>query len=558
MRSDLVKEYCKPVRILEKSENVTGENALCVNENAQLYGVERSYMTCRGKGYILLDFGKELCGGIRILSVYKDGQPHLLRVRLRFGESVGEACARLGEKGACCDHSVRDMQVIVPCTSDQEYGNTGFRFVRIDFLDDAEYRLVNVYAAFTHRDLSYQGSFFCDDDTVNRIYDTARYTLFLNMQQGLWDGIKRDRQVWIGDMQPEVLGITDVFGADKCVTEAIDASIAKNPLPCWFGNIPTYSFWLLQILCDYYAKTGDASLFLRHTAYVEGILAQLDACVTESGKIEYARAGIAARDGYFLDWPTLGTPDAAVGNRYLFLYVLQNVKNLYAALGRKEHPLLRSLSLRLEKETAANLRAKQVVALGFLAGRISAKETAANLTAGGARGMSAFMSYFILQAAAQSAGTVNALNMMREYYGGMLSRGATSFWEDFDVEWLHGSGRIDERTPAGKKDLHGDFGGYCYKGYRHSLCHGWSCGPVPFLTEWVLGVRVAAAGCEKLCIAPHLGDLQYCGGTFPTPRGVVTVRHERHGNEVHTEYTAPNGIEIVLPKDGFSITENGT
>ena len=37
--------------------------------------------------------------------------------------------------------------------------------------------------------------------------------------------------------------------------------------------------------------------------------------------------------------------------------------------------------------------------------------------------------------------------------------------------------RIDELVPPGKKDLHGDFGAYCYVGFRHSLCHGWASGP---------------------------------------------------------------------------------
>ena len=116
------------------------------------------------------------------------------------------------------------------------------------------------------------------------------------------------------------------------------------------------------------------------------------------------------------------------------------------------------------------------------------------------------MAYYILKADA-AAGGRNMLSIIKEYYGGMLSRGATTFWEDFDVEWLTGSGRIDEFTPKGKKDLHGDFGQFCYKGFRHSLCHGWSCGPLSFLFEDVLGVKVLDAGCETIMIKPNLGNL---------------------------------------------------
>jgi alpha-L-rhamnosidase len=37
-------------------------------------------------------------------------------------------------------------------------------------------------------------------------------TVHLCMQDYLWDGIKRDRLVWIGDMHPEVSTINAVFG----------------------------------------------------------------------------------------------------------------------------------------------------------------------------------------------------------------------------------------------------------------------------------------------------------------------------------------------------------
>jgi hypothetical protein len=65
----------------------------------------------------------------------------------------------------------------------------------------------------------------------------------------------------------------------------------------------------------------------------------------------------------------------------------------------------------------------------------------------------------------------------------MLDVGATSFWEDFDIEWTRGSSRIDEPPREGEKDIHGDYGAFCYVGFRHSLCHGWSAGVIGFMKE---------------------------------------------------------------------------
>ena len=55
--------------------------------------------------------------------------------------------------------------------------------------------------------------------------------------------------------------------------------------------------------------------------------------------------------------------------------------------------------------------------------------------------------------------------------------------EDFNLDWVNGSCRIDELPKDGEKDIHGDYGDYCYKGFRHSLCHGWSAGVLQFIKE---------------------------------------------------------------------------
>ncbi len=77
--------------------------------------------------------------------------------------------------------------------------------------------------------------------------------------------------------------------------------------------------------------------------------------------------------------------------------------------------------------------------------------------------------------------------------------GATTFWEDFDVLDVANSGQIDELIPPTNFDIHGDFGGYCYVGYRHNLCHGWASGSTPWLSQHVLGIQ-AMEGSEKVRI----------------------------------------------------------
>lgn len=546
MISELIKEYINPVRIIANSDNVKNAECLLTNKNTQVYLKEKEYLSCEGKGYIILDFGKELHGGARILSFFREGQKTLLRARLRFGESVGETCVELGEKNATNDHSVRDMPIYIPDLSDQEWGKTGFRFLRIDFLDEnKEYRLTNVYAASTYRNDKYIGEFCCSDERVNKIYETAKYTLFVNMQENLWEGIKRDRLVWIGDMQPEVLAITDLFGGHPLAEKAIEESVEKNPLPCWFGNIPTYSAWLMQIVSDYYMKTGNAAFFKKYVPYIGGVLKQLDGVVEENGNIDYSRIHVDARNGFFLDWPSNGTSDAKEGNRAVFIVALRSYMHACKQANITPDPLCEKVLNKLKSACEENVDLKQIVALSYLAGRIDIKTAAEKLSKGGAKGLSTFMSYFILKALAECSGEETALNIMKDYYGGMLDRGATSFWEDFNIEWLDGSGRIDEFTPDGLKDLHGDHGAFCYKGFRHSLCHGWSCGPVQFLVENTLGIDVLSAGCKKIEINPKLGNLAFANGKFPTPYGVVSVEAKQENGNTVAVISAPKEIEVI-------------
>jgi hypothetical protein len=168
------------------------------------------------------------------------------------------------------------------------------------------------------------------------------------------------------------------------------------------------------------------------------------------------------------------------------------------------------------------------------------------MAVGGAERISTFYGYFVLQARAKAGDYQGCLDCIRNFWGKMLDLGATTFWEDFNLDWTVNAAGIDELVPPGKKDIHGDFGNYCYKGFRHSLCHGWASGPTAWLSEHVLGVKIVEPGCKAIQISPHLGDLQWVEGTFPTPQGIVKVRHEKQPDgSVRSTVDVPPGVRIV-------------
>ena len=86
---------------------------------------------------------------------------------------------------------------------------------------------------------------------------------------------------------------------------------------------------------------------------------------------------------------------------------------------------------------------KQSAALIALAGIVLADEKANEevLSVGGPHGFSTFYGYYMLQAQAEAGDYAGAIRNMKDYWGGLLDRGATTFWEDFDVDWLKNAAR---------------------------------------------------------------------------------------------------------------------
>ena len=190
---------------------------------------------------------------------------------------------------------------------------------------------------------------------------------------------------------------------------------------------------------------------------------------------------------------------------------------------------------------------KQAAALMSIAGLMK-PEQACNevISVGGAKDFSTFYGYYMLQALAQAGEYQQALDIIRQYWGGMLDLGATTFWEDFNLDWTHNAARLDDFVPKGKDDIHGDFGDYCYPSFRHSFCHGWASGPTPWMTQHILGVEIVDAGCKTLRITPHLGDLEWAEGTFPTPLGIVYIKHVKGADgKIVSTVKAPDGIKVI-------------
>ena len=489
---------------------------------------------------LILDFGREIQGGIEIVTTISNKNP-VGHVRIRLGESVSETMSEVGTEGATNDHAMRDFVVSLPWLGRLEVGNSGFRFVRIDLVDpDTKIEIKEISATFIYRDIPYLGSFTCNDERLNQIWMTGAYTVHLNMQDYLWDGVKRDRLVWVGDMHPEVMTINSVFGNNEVVPKSLDLARDLTPLPNWMNGISSYSMWWVLIQRDWYYYQGNQEYLKQQKEYLVALLHQLSTKIDVNGKE-------ILDGGRFLDWLSSENKEAIhAGLQSMMVMTFQAGVELCRILGDQEtERLCRTSVEKLKKHVPEMAGSKQAAALLSLSGLVSPEKSNTEVLAkDGVLKMSTFYGYYMLKARAQAGDYQGAIDNIREYWGSMLDLGATTFWEDFDIDWMKNAARIDEVVPEGKVDVHSSYGGYCYKQFRHSFCHGWASGPTSWLTQYVLGVNVLESGCKKLKIEPHLGDLQWVRGTFPTPYGVVKIEHHKLADgTVKTTVDAPKEVK---------------
>jgi hypothetical protein len=159
-----------------------------------------------------------------------------------------------------------------------------------------------------------------------------------------------------------------------------------------------------------------------------------------------------------------------------------------------------------------------------------------------------YYNYYVIAAMAKMGHRAEALDWIRQYWGGMIDQGATSFWEGYDPSWY-------------KQDFHASLQADATSGYQASLAHGWSSGVTPWIMEQILGIQPRGAGFSEVDIRPDLLGLEWAQGGEPTPRGMLKV-DIRKDNGFKTTIDLPAGtvarVSLPVSAPGGAISVNGT
>ncbi len=117
-----------------------------------------------------------------------------------------------------------------------------------------------------------------------------------------------------------------------------------------------------------------------------------------------------------------------------------------------------------------------------------------------------YMKFYELAALCEIGEKEKAIGFVKDYWGGMLSLGATTIWEAYD--------------PTQSGDEHYEMYG---RPFGKSLCHAWGANPVYLFGKYLLGVKPTSPGYKTWLSEPSLAGLEWINGKVPTPGGIIEI-----------------------------------
>ena len=473
--------------------------------------------TEKGTNSMLVDFGKETFGFIKLHGLKGKG-----KLSVYYGESKEEALST-----EHCETLDRLDVDSLAATEQTMQLSKAFRFVNVQY--DAGVSLDAVSMLYEYADVPERGIFTCNDEEINRIYDVSKYTFELNTREFFIDGIKRDRWIWSGDAYQSYLMNYYLYFDNETVKRTTYALRGKDPVTGHINTIMDYTFFWFLGIYDYYLYTGDKHFIAQNYDRMKTLMDYVLARRNKDGLMEWMSG-----DWIFIDWAAgLSKKGEVSFEQLLFARSLETMALCASIADDKDAALqYNELAVDMRKKLFDIYWNEEKQALAH--SRVDCKQTE-NLTRY-ANMFGIFFNYFTeaqeqqvkksvllndniqkittpymrfyeLEALCAMGEQDYVLKEMKDYWGGMLKLGATSFWEEYDPS----------KQGAEHYAMYG-------REFGKSLCHAWGASPVYLLGKYYLGVKPTSAGYATYVVAPSLGGLQWMEGKVPTPDGDIALR----------------------------------
>ncbi|MBL7968325.1 MAG: hypothetical protein JNK09_15080 [Prolixibacteraceae bacterium] len=465
----------------------------------------------------LYDFGKETFGFVQFQDLKGKGI-----LNIYYGESPEEALST--------DHCETLDRIPVDQSSAQDFtvvGSKAFRYVYVE--DEANLSYSSLSMLYEYLPLDYKGSFRCNDEQLNKIWEVGAYTLHLTTREFFIDGIKRDRWVWSGDAYQSYLMNYYLFFDSPSVSRTTFVLRGKDPVTSHINTIMDYTFYWFMGVYDYYQYTGNKQLIEQLYPRMKSLM---DYCLSRRNS-DGMMQGLAG-DWVFIDWADFKMSKAGEVSfeQLLFCRSLETMAlcaNLMNDLenSAKYSKLASDLKSKIfnvfwssqynafvhnrengELSTQVTPFTNMFAVLFNYLDPDKTKAVKDNvlLNPNALKITTPYMRFYELEALCALGEQKHVLKEIREYWGGMINLGATTFWEKYNPQ---------EKNP----ELLGMYG----RPFGKSLCHAWGASPIYLLGKYYLGVKPTSPGYQTYLVESCLGDLKWMEGDVPTPNGKVHV-----------------------------------
>lgn len=493
-----VEDYAKPPVSAGYSRYFTDEkqDPSCWNYSESVYlpvNVEEY------GGGVLYEFETELTAVLEIIC--KDNYRPL---RVYCGESREEALDR--------EHCYYSW------TPNQQTGRCPRCAVRYAYIPDCHKADIEVKAIHQYVDIPVRARFSNSDELIDRIWSVATHTFRLCSGIFFIDGIKRDKWIWSGDAYQSFF-VNQYLMADADINRRTILALRGNdPMTTHINTILDYTlFWILGIKahCEAY---GDPE-FLRQVYPKMCTLMEFCETQTDDNGFIVGREG----DWIYIDWAEMDKTGALCAEQMLYAECWRTMamagrmleedskrcetyQKRYEELKEKiqtyywnadkgayidsftsgKNNVTRHANIfAILFDLADERQKKQIVE------RVLGNDTIPRIT-------TPYFKFFELDALAKMGRLEEVLSCIKEYWGGMLNRGAVTFWEEYDPN-------IPEEE---QYDMYGDR-------FGKSLCHAWAASPIYLLARYFVGLEITDPVKGKYEVHPHLESFDWVECVLP-------------------------------------------
>lgn len=464
---------------------------------------------------VTLDFGKHLVGCFRFHTKTLGGRPQDAPVRIKFffGELPAELNTPLDPwKGSLSRAWMQDEVVTV--TQCDEWieipRRISFRYLKVELMgasrdfdfaiDDMEFKAQSSAGEVKTSLLP-----SCSPE-VSHINKVGIETLRECMQTVYEDGPKRDRRLWIGDMYLESLANRYSFQnyqmTKHCLylfagLSADDGVLISNcfelptPHPQYGSYCLTYCLLWNSTLLEYLKDTGDKTTALDLWKVAKRQTEDAISYVDDRGIFNQHKRGSYVwlffdwRDGLDVNTPMQGATIFALQQTYQLAKLIGKEKEVaeYPALIKKMQKAARTYLYDVKRGVMVSGKDAQGDGMKCAQPQLSILSQVWSVKAGilskkeGAKAIRTAMknkevlmpgtpyaTHYLIEAMLLCNMQKEARQYLVDYWGGMVNKGADTFWEAYDP-------KDDFISPYGFSPV-------------NSACHAWSCTPVYFIHQY--------------------------------------------------------------------------